>query len=140
VNSLDCYYSYRFIGKLTTFFPDSGVQFVETDRGLFHFRRTAFSDTLKVKVFKVGSTRVKDTALRITLNIDCTTISSRTHTHPSHSQTSRLLNSSLSLGVPVPRSSQCIRGVCRFLRFSFSLSSHRHSYTGLVFRSRFFDS
>jgi hypothetical protein len=26
-----------------------------------------------------------------------------TNTHPSHSQTSRLLNSSLSLGVPVPR-------------------------------------
>jgi hypothetical protein len=27
---------------------------------------------------------------------------SRSHTHPSHSQTSRLLTSSLSLGVPVP--------------------------------------
>ncbi len=38
-------------------------------------------------------------------------ITSRTHTHPSHSQTSRLLTSSLSLGVPVPRATQCIRGV-----------------------------
>jgi len=30
------------------------------------------------------------------------------HTHPSHSQTSRLLTSSLSLGVPVPRPTQCV--------------------------------
>ncbi len=30
-------------------------------------------------------------------------------THPSHSQTSRLLTSSLSLGVPVPRPTQCMR-------------------------------
>jgi hypothetical protein len=32
------------------------------------------------------------------------------HTHPSHSQTSRLLTSSLSLGLPVPRPTQCVRG------------------------------
>jgi hypothetical protein len=32
---------------------------------------------------------------------------SRSHTHPSHSQTSRLLTSSLSLGVPVPHVTQC---------------------------------
>ncbi len=35
-------------------------------------------------------------------------ITSQSHTHPSHSQTSRLLTSSLSLGVPVPRSTQCM--------------------------------
>jgi hypothetical protein len=33
---------------------------------------------------------------------------SRSHTHSSHSQTSRLLTSSLSLGVPVPRVTQCM--------------------------------
>ena len=38
-------------------------------------------------------------------------ITSKSHTHPSHSQTSRLLTSSLSLGVPVPRTTQCIRDV-----------------------------
>ena len=38
-------------------------------------------------------------------------MTSKSHTHPSHSETSRLLNSSLSLGVPVPRVTQCIRGV-----------------------------
>ena len=38
-----------------------------------------------------------------TLKIDGVTIDSRSHTHPSHSQTSRLLTSSLSLGIPGPR-------------------------------------
>jgi hypothetical protein len=43
-----------------------GVQLAQTDRGLFHFRRAAFSTTLKAKV---GSTLVKVADLRITLNI-----------------------------------------------------------------------
>jgi hypothetical protein len=47
-------------------------------------------------------------ASRINLNIDGAPITSKTHTHPSHSQTSRILTSSLSLGVPVPRSTQCM--------------------------------
>jgi hypothetical protein len=66
--------------------------------GLFHFRRTAFSSQLKSKV---GSTLAKAAALRINLDLDGAPITSRTHTHPSHSPTSRLLTSSLSLGVPV---------------------------------------
>jgi hypothetical protein len=37
-------------------------------------------------------------ALRMNLNIDGAPLASRSHTHPSHSQTSRLLTSSLSLG------------------------------------------
>jgi len=40
---------------------------------------------------KVGSTLTKTADLRVTLNIDGTPIISRTHTHPSHSETSRLL-------------------------------------------------
>ncbi len=60
---------------------------------------------------KVGITLTKDVSLRINLNMDGTPITLRTHTHPSHSQTSRLLTSSLSLGVPVPRATQCMRGV-----------------------------
>jgi hypothetical protein len=89
------------------FFATSGVQLAQTQRGMFHFRRAAFSAQLKAKV---GSTLAKAAALRINLNIDGSPITSRTHTHPSHSQTSRLLTSSLSLGVPVPRSTQCMRG------------------------------
>ena len=53
----------------------------------------------------------KAAALRIILNIDGATVESRSHTHPSHSETSRLLTSSLSLGVPVPHTTQCMRDV-----------------------------
>jgi hypothetical protein len=89
------------------FFAASGVQLAQPKSGLFHFRRAAFSAQLKAKV---GSTIAKAAALSINLNIDGTPITSRTHTHPSHSETSRLLTSSLSLGVPVPRGTQCMRG------------------------------
>ncbi len=40
--------------------------------------------------------------------LDVTPITSRSYTHPSPSQTSRPLTSSLSLGVPVPRVTQCL--------------------------------
>jgi hypothetical protein len=90
------------------FFAASGVQLAQPNRGLFHFHLTEFSVTLKEKV---DSTLVKDAALRVNLNIDGAPITSKTHTHTSHSQTSRLLTSSLSLGVPVPHATQCMRDV-----------------------------
>ncbi len=89
------------------FFEASGVQLPSHDRDQFHFRHTAFPSQVKIRV---DLALAKTETLRINLNIDGESITSRTHTHPSHSQTSRLLTSSLSLGVPVPRSSQCIRG------------------------------
>ena len=57
---------------------------------------------------KVGLALPKAAVLRITFNLDGVPITSTSHTHPSHSQTSRLLTSSLSLGVPVPRGTQCM--------------------------------
>jgi hypothetical protein len=51
---------------------------------------------------------VSAAGLRINLHLDGAPITSKSHTHPSHSQTSRLLTSSLSLGVPVPRPTQCM--------------------------------
>jgi hypothetical protein len=90
------------------FFTSSGVQSVQsTSGGFFHFRRAAFSSGLKSKV---GLALAKASALRIVLNLDGAPIASKSHTHPSHSQTSRLLTSSLSLGVPVARPTQCMRG------------------------------
>ena len=82
------------------FFATSGVQVPQTQRDMFHFHRAVFSVQIKAKV---GNTLVKASTLRINLNIDGAPITSRTHTHPSHSQTSLLLTSSLSLGIPVPR-------------------------------------
>jgi hypothetical protein len=87
------------------FFTSSGVLSAQSDRGFYHHRRAAVSVQLKSKV---GLVLAKAAGLRITLNLDGAPIISRTHTHPSHSQTSRLLTSSLSLGVPVPRASQCM--------------------------------
>jgi hypothetical protein len=89
------------------FFAASGVQLAQTQRVMFHFRRAAFSQQLKSKV---GLALAKAATLRINLNLDGAPIASKSHTHPSHSQTSRLLTSSLSLGVPVPRPTQCMRG------------------------------
>jgi hypothetical protein len=79
----------------------------ETDntRGHFHFRRVTFSSQL---TSRVGNFLVKDTGLHITINLGGVAITSKSHTYPSYSQTSRLLTSSLSLGVPVPLATQCM--------------------------------
>ena len=104
------------------FFAASGVQLAQSTSGLFHFCLTTFSSQIKAKV---SSTLVKAAALRVNLNIDGAPIASRTHTHPSHSQTSRLLTSSLSLGVPVALVyGRCVAQpsvweVCRSLSFRF---------------------
>jgi len=65
----------------------------------FRVRRTAFYAQLKSKV---GNILAKATALRINRNIDGAAIASRAHTHPSHSQTSRLRFTSLSVCTPFP--------------------------------------
>jgi hypothetical protein len=57
---------------------------------------------------RVGNILVNTATLRVNLNLDGVPITSRTHTHPSHSQTSRLLTSSLSLGVSVSQATQCM--------------------------------
>ncbi len=62
------------------FFAASGVQLPQTNRGLFHYRRAAFSSQLKSRVANILT---KAEALRINLNIDDTPLASRSHTHPS---------------------------------------------------------
>ncbi len=62
------------------FFASSGVQLAQTNTGLFHFRRTAFSSQIRLKVVLYGQRLRQD----------------HWHSHPSHSQTSHLLTSSLS--------------------------------------------
>ncbi len=62
----------------------------------------AFSLSLSRVESRVGLSLPKVETLHIILNIDGTTITCKSHTHPSHSQTSRLLTSTLSLGVPRP--------------------------------------
>jgi hypothetical protein len=76
------------------FFASSGVQFDQSTSGQFRYRRAALSS--QIKSSKVGNILTKSAALSITFNIDGTPKASKSHTHPSHSQTSRLLTSSLS--------------------------------------------
>ena len=106
-----------FIRTLIDFFSTSGVQLGQPDRDQFGYRRVAFSSQLKSKV---GNILAKAAVLWITLNIDGVPISSKSHTHPSHSETSRLLTSSLSL-VPVFQSpvQPSVCEACRSLSFSF---------------------
>ena len=106
--NLSEFYSHRLIGKLTAFFATSGVLSPQSDRGFFHYLRVDFSSMFKSRV---GNVLTKASALRINLNVDWAPITSKSHTHPSHSETSRLLTSSLSVGVPVPRPTQCLRVV-----------------------------
>ena len=81
------------------FLVSSGVcDRVQLEQSSFHFRSVVFSSEFK---FKVGHILVKAVVLRINLNIDDVPIASRSHTHPSHTQNSLILTSSLSLGVPV---------------------------------------
>ena len=70
------------------FFAASGVQLAQTDRDQYHYHHTDVSSQLKSRV---GLALAKAAALRITLNLDGVPITSKSHTHPSHSQTSRLL-------------------------------------------------
>ena len=120
------------------FFAGSGVQLAQPDRGFFHYRRVAFSSMLKSRVENILA---KAAALRVTLNLDGASITSKSHTHITHSQSSRLLTSSLMIfrcsSPPInpvyERRVNSLTSVC-------SLSSHRHSYIGLIFNSRFIDS
>ncbi len=118
------------------FLATSGVHLAQTNRGIYHYRHEAVSSMLKSRVSSILG---KAVALRINLNLDGATITSKSHTHPSYSQTSRQLTSSLSLGVPVPRPTQCTWDVISLVLVC-SLSSHRHSYIHLFFSSRFIDS
>ena len=87
------------------FLAVSGVQVPSSDRVQFHYLRVVVSSHLKSEV---GNILGKVESLWITLNIDGVPMDSKSHTHLSHSQTSRLLASSLSLGVPVPWTTQCM--------------------------------
>ncbi len=64
--NLCAFYSYKIIGKLTSF-ESSGVQLAQSTSGQFHYHRSVFSSHLKSKVGKI---LVKDAELWITHNID----------------------------------------------------------------------
>ncbi len=104
--NLCAFYSYRPIGKLTAL-----LQLHE-----FSLRNMTVASTTTAARRSAHSSRPKwaTSSPRLQLcvsTLDGASIASKTHTHPLHSQNSRLLTSSLFLGVPVPRATQCMRGV-----------------------------
>jgi hypothetical protein len=102
--NLSVFYSYKLIGKLTAF-----LQLQE-----FSLRNITVPvplpprGVLLTDQIQSRTDPCQGCSLRITLNLDGAPITYISHTHTSHSQTSRLLTSSLSLGVPVPRATQCM--------------------------------
>jgi hypothetical protein len=95
------------------FFAASGVQSAQSTSGFFHFHHAAFLQQFKSKV---DLTLAKAAALHIVLNLDGAPIASKSHTHPSHSQSSTTN--------PV-----CERRVDLLV---YSLPVHRHSYIGFI--------
>ncbi len=80
------------------FFATSGVHLVQHDRGDFHYRLVSFSSQFKAKTVCILT---KVSVLRFILNIDGSSIISKSHTHPSHSQGLCLTHTELtSLGLP----------------------------------------
>ena len=128
--NLWAFYFYKLTGKLT-----ATLQLQE-----FILRNmTVISSTTNVWPSPHSLNR-KSATSSVRMYIDGAPVSSRSHTHPSHSQTSRLLTSSLSLGVPVPCTTHWHPVYVRRVDPSdlvFSLSSHRHSRIRLLFRFHF---
>ncbi len=111
----------------------SGVLSAQSDRGFYHYRRAAVSAQLKSKVGLA-----LPVTLRITLNLDGVPIISRTHSPIT------LANISSINVISIFRCSSSTRNPVYVRRVDssslvFSLSSHRHSYIGLVFNSHFID-
>ena len=92
------------------------------------------------RFFAASGVQLAQSALRINLNLDGAPITSKSHTHPSHSQTSRSFTSSLSLGCSSSTTNPVYARSVNSLILVCSLSSHRHSYIGLLFNSHFIDS
>jgi hypothetical protein len=129
--NLCAFYSNWLIGKLTAFLQ---LQEFSLHNRPVDCSTSAARRSPHVKS-KLGSILTKAAALRINLNLDGAPIVSKSHTHPSHSQTSINLVSIFRCSSP-PSNPVYARRVDPSA-LVFSLSSHRHSYTGLLFSSRF---
>jgi hypothetical protein len=106
--------------KLFSFYHTNSTDSISNKGSIFSllFRRDLRERELGVFLFQVvnlfQSLRFR-AAITFIFEITVSSCQNQTaawsHTHPSHSQTLRLLTTSLSLGVPVPHATQCIQGV-----------------------------
>ena len=121
--SLSVFYFCRLIEKPTPIFGCFRRVHLAQSNNQFHYRHATFFSQLKSKV---GNILAKVAALRFNLNIYAESIVSRSHTHPSHSQTSLLLTSSLSLDDPRPPFNPVYARRLDTSVLAFSLSLQRH--------------
>jgi hypothetical protein len=119
------FYFFKFIGKLTTFFEVSGVQFPQHNWGQFHYLCVVFSSQFKSEI---GNILTKTEALRNTVNIDGTPLESKiTHSPITLSNLSSMnLVSIFRCSSPPHNTVYVSRVVSSSL--SFSLTSYWHSY------------
>ena len=99
-----------FTGGLLTFALVSGLQIAQINCGTCHFFSATSSSRLEAMV---GGALARASALHVGLGVGGTTIASGSRARTSHSWTSRLFNSSFSLGVSslFCRATQSMRGV-----------------------------
>ena len=106
---------------------------MESDRDQFQYYRVVFSSHLKSKVDNILG---KDTTLWITLNIDGSPIVSKSHSPNTLTNLSFINLVSIFRGSSPSSNPVYARRVDPSV-LAFSLSSHRYSFIGLLFSSRF---
>ena len=95
--------------ETVNFCTASGYQHAQPEQDLFRFRRAAFYTRLK----STFGLLIAKASVHVHLSVDGCPISSRAHTHPSHSQTSRLLS-------PSPSTKPCPATPCEREASSYS--------------------
>ena len=97
-----------FAAVLPTFVLVSGIQLAERYRGNIATSISAASSSRREAM--VGGALARVSAFRVGLGVSGATIVSGSCARSSLSRISRCLTSSLSLGLPVPRPTQCMGG------------------------------
>jgi len=95
-HTLRMHTSYEKCHRITT----QTTYYSTSDFVLFKKEKLIWSRLVCGPMYRVSLALAKAADLRSTFNLDGVPITSKSNTHPSHSQTSRLLTSTLSLGVP----------------------------------------
>jgi hypothetical protein len=124
--------------EIDCFFASSGVLSAQSDRGFFHYQRTAFSSMLKSRV---GNILAKDAALRNNLNLDGGAYRIEI-SHSSLPLANFLSINLVCLSVFQFHDQPSVCEACRFLIFSFQsfITPILIYYISLLFTSYFIDS
>jgi hypothetical protein len=126
--NLSDFYSYRLIGKLTVFFPDSGVHLPESTCELFHFRSRCSPHNWKKKsvVPSLNSLRMQLYVLTLTLTGH---LSLQEHILTHHTRQHLVYWPRLYLYLFQFSEQPSVCEACRFLNFSFLVFHRTDTHT-----------